>query len=440
MKVNRTAGLQTRAGTPVPAASRARNGQVGRGTIVPLPIVILCLLALSTSAFGQAFQERGYIENQTLIYPETTPNDSGHVVNETLLRWEASFQAYSWLKLNTALDARFDTHQQVEREWRLDVDDRSIQRPAFSLRRISATIHKGKFTAELGRQFIRWGKADILNPTDRFAPKDYLSSVVQSDFLGVNAARVTVESGSNTYDLVWQPWFTPSRTPLINQRWTFIPPQYLGYSIQDGGARYPGGSQYGARWNHVGSGYEYSLCFFDGFNNLPSFTASLLGPAAATVTRYYPRLRLVGGDSAVPLPWFTIKGEAAYFDSPDKNNDEFVLYVIQLERQVKEWSFVGGYAGEGVTKSLNPFQYSPERGFARSFVGRAAWTIDPNRDLIFETAVRANGSFARMQYTQAFGQHWRGTAGAAWIRGDMSDFIGQYNQNSYFSMAARYSF
>ena len=40
-------------------------------------------------------------------------------------------------------------------------------------------------TAEFGRQIIRWGKTDILTPTDRFAPRDYLSSVVDSDFLGV---------------------------------------------------------------------------------------------------------------------------------------------------------------------------------------------------------------------------------------------------------------
>ena len=71
-------------------------------------------------------------------------------------------------------------------------DDRWIQRPALSVRRLSATIHKGKITAEIGRQFIRWGKADILTPTDRFAPKDYLSNVVDSDFLGVVAARLTV--------------------------------------------------------------------------------------------------------------------------------------------------------------------------------------------------------------------------------------------------------
>ena len=397
------------------------------------------LLALVAQAWAQNFQERGFFENDSLFFPQTAPNDSGHVVTEMLFRWEASYQAASWLKFSAAFDARADSHRQVEREWRLDADDRSFQRPAFSLRRMSATIHKGKFTAELGRQFIRWGKADILNPTDRFAPKDYLSSVVDSDFLGVSAARVTVESGSNTYDLVWQPWFTPSRTPLLNQRWTAVPQQVAGYGIADGGALYPGGSQYGARWNHVGKGYEASACFFDGFNNLPSFTGAL---ALNTITlqRFYPRLRLYGGDGAVPLPWFTIKGEAAYYTAPDKNNDEFVLYVVQLERQVKEWSLVGGYAGEQVTLSTNALQYSPERGFARSFVGSAGLTIDANRSLTVQTAIRAEGSFLRFEYTQASGQHWRTTAGGAWIRGNMTDFLGQYQRNSYLSLKVRYSF
>ena len=207
---------------------------------------------------------------------------------------------------------------------RLDLDDRSILRPAFSVRRLSARLHKGRFTAEIGRQFIRWGKTDILTPTDRFAPKDYLSSVVDSDFLGVAATRVTYESGGDTIDLVWQPWFTPSRTPLLNQRWTALPPEAAGISIIDAGARYPGGSQYGARWNHVGAGYEYSLCFFDGYNNLPLFSATF-NPLASSVAlqRYYPQLRLYGGDAAVPLTWFTVKGEAAYFTSSTPDTDEY---------------------------------------------------------------------------------------------------------------------
>jgi ribosome-binding ATPase YchF (GTP1/OBG family) len=40
-----------------------------------------------------------------------------------------------------------------------------------------------------------------------------------------------------------------------------------------------------------------------------------------------------------------VKAEAAYYGSKTSNMDEFVLYVVQLERIVGEWTFVGGYAG-----------------------------------------------------------------------------------------------
>ena len=401
--------------------------------IVPVHLATLALLL-------QSFDQRGFIENQALFFPQDAPNDSGHAVDSMLLRYETSYQLTPWLRVAGAFDGRTDTHRQAEREARLDVDDRSTFRPALSLRRASATLHKGRITAEIGRQFIRWGKTDILNPTDRFAPKDYLGSVVDSDFLGVAAARLTYASGADTLDLVWQPWFTPARTPLLNQRWTALPPEAAGILILDHGARYPGGSQYGARWNHIGSGYEYSLSFFDGNNYLPLFTASL-DTAGVTVQRYYPKLRLYGGDAAVPLRWLTVKGEAAYFTSSTPNTDQYVLYVIQLERQVKEWSFVGGYAGEGVTRSTgNPLQFAPDRGFARSFVGHAGLTIDVNRSLSVDAVVRAAGSFVRFEYSQQLGQHWRATGGLAWLRGDMADFLGQYHRNSYGSLAIRYSF
>jgi hypothetical protein len=396
-------------------------------------IVLLTMLA-------QNFEQRGFLENRALVYPQTAPNDGGYLVNETLLRWDASVKAGSWFKLSGSFQAQTDSHRQTEREWRGDADDRSIQRPAFSVRQLSATLHKGKVTAEIGRQLIRWGKTDVLIPTDRFAPRDYLSSVVDSDFLGVTAARLTISGARDSLDLVWQPWFTPSRTPLLNQRWTVLPPEANGVPIVDAGARYPGGSQYGARWNHTGSGYEYSLSFFDGFNNLPSFDAKL-DARGVGVQRFYPNLRLYGGDAAIPLPWLTIKGEAAYFTTSTPGAEEYVLYVIQLERMWKEWSFVGGYAGEAVTQGAgNPLAFAPDRGFARSFVGRVGLTIDVNRSLAVETAVRAAGSFLRLEYSQAFGQHWRVTPGAAWIRGDMTDFLGQYHRNSYLSLAVRYSF
>lgn len=398
----------------------------------------LLLLAL----LAQSIDQRGFLESRALLFPQDAPNDSAQGVNQSLLRWEGSYKSASWLKFNGSFDARLDTHRQVDRELRVSLDDRTTQRPALALRQLSATIHKDKVTAELGRQLIRWGKTDILTPTDRFAPRDYLSSVVDSDFLGVTAARVTVAGANDSFDVIWQPWFTPSRTPLLNQRGTALPPGSNGVAIVDAGARYPGRGQYGARWNHIASGYEYSLSYFDGFNSLPLFDAQF-DPRTAVVRaqRFYPTMRMYGADMAVQLPWVTVKGEAGYFTTSTPGAQNYVLYVLQVERQVKEWSLVGGYAGETVTQGANnPLRFTPDRGFAKSFVGRAALTIDVNRSLVVESAVRAGGSFVRFEYSQTFGQHWRVTPGVAWIRGSASDFLGQYHRNSYLSLAVRYSF
>ncbi|MBM3735249.1 MAG: hypothetical protein FJW39_05620 [Acidobacteria bacterium] len=399
-------------------------------------------LAAAVLLEAQTFTQRGFIDTRATLYPQAAPGDSGHAVGEALIRWEPSLRVQRDLAVYGSVDARVDTHRMVERKLRFDWQDRRIQRPALSLRRLSAQWHRGGVTVEAGKQFIRWGKADILNPLDRFAPRDYLS-VVDNDFLGVTAGRVTVERGSETLDLVVSPRFTPARTPLLNQRWVVVPPELSQFRFTDLGPRIPGRTQFGARWNHNGRGYEFSAVFYDGFHYLPLLDPRLnLLRGAIEFERFHPSLRLYGADAAVPLPWFTVKAETAWFRSRTTVADEYVLYVVQIERTWGEWVVVGGYGGEAVTARRNPFSFAPDRGLARSFLGRAQYTIDSRRTLAFETAVRQNGDgvWWKSEYSQQFGAHWRGTAGFTLIRGKAGDFLGQFRLNSHGVMGIRYSF
>ncbi|MEZ5401223.1 MAG: hypothetical protein R2729_16250 [Bryobacteraceae bacterium] len=400
-------------------------------------------LALAAAALGaQTFEQRGFFEMRGTVYPQTAPGDSGRGVAEGFLRWEGSYEANRSVKFFGGVDARTDSHRMTEREFRLDWRDRRALRPAISLRRASVAWYRGGFTLEVGKQFIRWGKADILNPTDRFAPRDYLS-VTDNEFLGVTAARATWESGSHSIDLVAQPLFTPSRTPLLNQRWAPLPAEVREVRIIDDGAAIPGRTQFGARWNHVGRGHETSLVFYDGFHYLPLVTPQIdFRNQALRLSRYHPQLRLYGADTAVALPWFTVKAEAAYFTSKTPQADEYVLYVVQGERTVGEWIFVGGYAGEHVTQRRNPLAFAPDRGFAKSFLGRAAYTLGPRRSAALEAAVRENGDglWLRFEYSEEFSPHWRLTTAVVLIRGHETDFLGQFRRNSHWSTAFRYSF
>ena len=397
----------------------------------------LALLCCGVIALGQNFSQRGFIESGAYFFPQTTRTDSAREVSESLLRYEAFYKLPPYLRISGGFDARMDTHKQVERDWPVRFGDRTLLRPAFAVRRLSLAYERGKLTTEIGKQFIRWGKADILNPTDRFAPRDFLN-VVQSGFLGVTAARVTYGGATDSIDVVWAPLFTPSRTPLIGQRWAALPE---GFDFVEGVPRYPGGSQFGARWNHIASRGEWALSFYDGFNHLPSFDGRLRFPAIE-VQRYFPKLRMYGGDAAIPLKWFSIKTEGGYFTSTNPKIDEYVQYVIQLERQSGEWSLVGGYAGEYVTQKRSQLDFAPDRGLSRAFLGRAGYTLGPTQSISFEAALRqtGKGAWVKSEYSRMIGKHWRATVGFTVIRGDAADFLGQYRRNSHATLALRYSF
>ena len=408
-------------------------------------LLLMAMLVVAGPASAQTVTQRGFVEGRAFLFPQEAVNDPTQAVGDVLVREEVFVKPAPWLRFAGGLDVRADTHDQVADDWRLDFSDRGERRPPLSVRRLTATLTRGRFTLDVGKQFIRWGTADIINPTDRFAPRDFLN-VVDYEFLAVTGARAVVTAGAETFEGVWVPRFTPSRVPLLDQRWTAVPPEAAGLQIVDGGATMPRGSQSGVRWSHVGAGFESSLSFFDGFNNLPNVVIGdvrAVGlPPAIDVARVYPAIRSYGADAAVPLRWLTIKGETSYFTSSTPETDEYVLYVVQLERQMGEWLLVGGYAGEVVTRRRAPLTFAPDRGLTRSLVGRASLTIDPARSLAFEGAVRQNGdgAYAKVEYSEARGAHWRATVTGTLIRGDPSDFLGQYRRNSHVALALRYSF
>ncbi len=446
----------------------------------PCAIVLALLVSLPAvpPANAQELAARGFGDARLFLYPQEAPNDPVRAVGEALFRVEPSLKAASWLRVMASFDARMDTHGQVERRWTIDWEDRGILRPPLSIRRFSAVFSRGGLSVEAGKQFIRWGKADLLNPTDRFAPRDYLS-VVDSEFLGVAGARLIYEAQGNTLDLVWVPHFTPSRIPLFDQRWTVVPDIVLPPSMMagnaasnaplsqpsspvpvvDAGSRFPGGSQAGVRFNRSGPGYEFSVSFYNGFDTLPLLEASVAGtPLSVMVVRTYPQMRMYGADAAIPNRWVTVKGEIGYFTSNDPAADNYGLYVLQLERQAGDWLFVGGYAGDFVTRqgssvSVPPagdataptaafIPFAAERGLAQAFLGRAALSIDVNRSLAVQAAVRQNGhgTWLKAEYSQAFGQHVRTTVEGNLIGGQDGDFIGQFHHNSNINLAVRYSF
>ena len=266
----------------------------------PWACATLAAFLLPWAGQAQTFSQQGYLETVLTAYPQTAPGDSGQLIDSSLLHWEPAVKWSDW-HFNAGFEGQFDSHGMADRSADVSYWDRGIRRPALDVSRLSVSWGRGPVTIELGKQFVRWGKTDILNPTDRFAPRDYLT-VIDSQVLAVTAARVTVASQSDSLDLVYTPRLTPSRIPLFDQRWFNAGEEAQGLPLIDEGAKYPGGGQYGIRWNRMAKYLEYSFSYFRGFNNMPLLEASLAPDGARIdVRRNYAQLQTIGADVAIPL-------------------------------------------------------------------------------------------------------------------------------------------
>jgi hypothetical protein len=414
------------------------------GVRLALTLVLMGAAVAPRTASAQVFSQKGFAELRGTLFPQAASNDDTQAVGEFLFRYETTVRPAPWLRVTGVADLRAATHDQTAEAWTIDWRDRGAERPRVGIRRLDAMVTRGAVSARVGKQFIRWGKADLLSPTDRFAPRDFLN-VLDSEFLAVTGARATIGLQSDSLDLVYVPRFTPSRTPLQGQRWAPEAGVPAGTHLTDAGRELPGGSQYGARWNHVGGGFEFSVSGYRGYSHTPSvevLPAIQIYPPVIAVRQFYPQQWMVGGDAAWPLMWFTVKAEAAFFATDDARVDQYWLYVIQIERQAGEWFFVGGYAGEAVTTARHEVSFAPERGLTKAFLGRAGYTIDTNRSVAMEGAVRQtlDGWWLRGEFSQASGQHLRFTVRGSWIGGDPDDFFGRYRRNSNLTATLRYSF
>ena len=407
----------------------------------------LCLfLSLSQAgpALAQAVSHRGFVEAVGYAFPQTTQNDDAHLVGDLLAREEVVARPVEWLRLTGGLELRANSHDQIDDSWSLRFWDRTDRRPRLVVRTLNATATRGPFTFDVGKQFIRWGKTDIVVPTDRFSPKDYLT-VIDAPFLAVTGARGTAQLQNYTIEAVWVPQMTPSRTPLLTQRWAGRAAELAAtVPIVETPTSFPHGGQTGIRFGHVAGRLEYSASFYDGFNHQPDFRVNAPETPSDSIhiERVFPPVRSYGADASIPFPWFSIKVESAYLTSSSDTTDEYVLYVVQLERQHGEWAFVGGYAGEVVTRERSSLSFAPDRGLSRSLVGRASYTVDTNRSIDLETAIRQNGDgvYAKAEYSQGLGQHWRAALAGVLLSGENDDFIGQYHRNSHVRLTIRYSY
>jgi len=120
----------------------------------PIGIALVASLVCSgaTPAAAQALSQRGFAESRVTLFPQEAPPDEELAVLDLMAREEVFVKPAAWLQFAGGLDLRQNTHDQVDNSWHVDFTDRGTMRPAISVRRVSATIARGPFTVDLGKE------------------------------------------------------------------------------------------------------------------------------------------------------------------------------------------------------------------------------------------------------------------------------------------------
>ena len=365
---------------------------------------------------------------------------------EIRLRPTASYAPLEPLLFYVEGDFRADSEGFAE-SYMDDPAERSGRRWIADLREAYIDCKADWLGIRIGKQIFDWSVTDTVSPSDNISPRDW-TDILESERVGVPA--VSLRFGYSTYaELVYMPWFTPSKLPVIGGRWERDLPPALVNGEQEILGRDNG--QVSLRTGTTFEGFDIGAVYYRGYGYSPSFR---LSPVAAGLFELIPVYRfeeVYAASVAGALGMFGVRGELGYFSQSDE--DDFVQYVLGIDR---EWSGIlkpvdslyvlVQYANEIVTQHDNPVGF-PTIDFRRilnnavmakvaySFDGERIWTIKlegsynlGDKDSFLEPAIVWRKRSFELE------------AGIDILSGGKSRFFGGYRRNDRFYSKLTYKF
>lgn len=428
---------------------------------------LLVLLIWPPGAFAQkTWEYGGFLEQTVQVYPRRpNPSDTHALATGHLQLWIRGSinDRLSW---RASWDLRLDTHHDVDRDRWFDLNQRRFHQPAGSLRELYLDVKLGHLDLRLGKQEIRWGRADSFNPTDNMIPYDYLN-IFSEQRIPMPAVKADAYIGRARLEAAWVPFFTPTRLPLLTQRWfprlpasTKAPLGPMGeamdvdLSYRDGSMVFPArtfrNGQWGLRWNQLVPRGEFSLSYFDGFDDIAFFRPStVILPVVeprprilVTFKREYYRVKVVGADFASEMGPFGIRGEMAYFDQTDPNNHDRLVFVVGLDRTWGDWFTIIQYTDQTVAGGSPGSAVFPDLGLRSTILYRIEWTMGSSQSFEIKGALRVrDGDFlVQPLYNIALSDTWRLKIGVTLFAGPRTSYLGQYRDSGHLNVQLRYTF
>jgi len=426
--------------------------------------------------FRSAWDSWPYSENVTITleyrnysYIEgKNRGDDRNSINEGRLRVEYDTDVGDNMRLyvDALLQADDDqfTHGFVN-----DFEDDDLQRNYLNFTEAFLDIYFDDFDLRLGKQIITWGKADAANPTNNLTPTDY-SNLLDDENIGAVAVNFNYYWNDWNLQLVGVPGFTPTRLPPGDTRFALVPrhgitvieepllPFPLLVPVED--PRLPSNTvdnvQFGARLQTTYRGWDFSVSYYDGINDIPSPTQRLVQTPLPVeipeaIVPVYNRMRVIGGDFATTFDQWGFHGEAAQLVFDGDREDSRFQYVIGFDYTKSDIIFdhdlfvIMEYVGEDVTTEGKGFDSGSalDRVLVSAVAANITYKFNEYTKFELKSAVdfyQGDDYYIQPQLVHQMTDEFEITLGFDILGGPRDTFFGQFRDNDRVFVKLKYAF
>ncbi len=401
---------------------------------------------------------KGHAMFKNFSFFTDTPTDNRNFHNEGILLVEWSRRLAPWSDVKLELEARADDDDYA-RGITFQIPETSERRSVLSVKEAMLAVRRGPFEVMVGKQIFAWGTADAFNPTDTLNPYDYLDAL-DTEKLGIWSVAARATFGPTSVIFVVVPFFTPSRTPIVGSRWNPAPPSGGIVDDRQVPGRDIGNMQYAARLRTTVRGWDLSVSYYEGFDDLPEVRVQPQEVAPGVVvprfTPVFPRIRVPGGDVSTTVGKFELHAEGA-FRLVEENGrqdtfqwiaglnytfDDFKLRWLQQMIVVLEYARATAltthrHSGIIETPGLGPgaFRDAPAGRITFKFSEDTQVKLTALLDL-----TRSAGHYAQAKVTHKLTDALHVEAGLDVMAGARGTFWGRFRDNDRFFFLARYYF
>ena len=401
-------------------------------------ILIFVVIGISNPVYGFELDYKANFDSKTYCFVNLDKSKS--TITEMMFEPSITLVQDKYL-LYLEADFRFDNIDMADGI----IWDDSRRRKNVDLGEFYFEYLKGKMFSRLGYQEFDFSILEKVSASDMINPRDWNHII---DYEKVTVPALNLKYGySDFVELVYVPWFMPSRLPGDENPWSRIFPSSVDLLAQEMPDRNDG--QFLLRLGTTLFDTDYIFSYYNGYSYSPGYRTEFFSPESLAIVPWYNKQELFAFSVSRMIGEYTLNTEIAYFDQDSRDN--FIQFGLSVSRL---WS---GFISD--TDSLYVMlQYSDEtvvdreeglqddydlRRMLQGIQSEITYILDESEEWALKLQGAVNTSDGDYYFSPSFeynGEKYSIQVGVAIFSGESGTFFGEYSDNDYGFIKLKFSF